>query len=290
MMRMWKQVWKCCVYLYLGLFFLPILAAASAACGSTPTLPAEGLVWPVTGPVTGAWSLDCRTDRGHRGIDIQAGAGRPVAASADGTVSFCGFTPAEGGGMTVTIDHAGGLRTTYLHLDQVSVVPGQSVSQGQSLGQSSGTPLHFGVKSIDPREQYFDPLAYLPATVPPEAPATSPAIDPVTAPIAPATTVTSNAGLAAPVTPAADPFTAESMNPAAQPHTAPAIHATESAWSFDSSGAGRPAYGPYASGRGTLARALDDEAGGLAQVTGDDVVTALKDLQCDRIGSAIESA
>jgi hypothetical protein len=89
-------------------------------------------------------------------------------------VTFVGFTPAEGGGTTISIEHPSGIRTTYIHLDQVRISTGQTVAQGQQLGTSDGSPLHFGIKFATSRKVYFNPLAFLPAPVAPtETPATA---------------------------------------------------------------------------------------------------------------------
>ncbi|GFP20218.1 hypothetical protein HKBW3S03_01719 [Candidatus Hakubella thermalkaliphila] len=101
----------------------------------------------------------------HRGIDIGARKGQVVVASADGTVSFVGRTPA-GGGATISIVHAPGVKTTYLNLEQVKVVQGQKVSQGQEIGRigenkdasSDQIHLHFGI-IINGR--YVDPKLFL---------------------------------------------------------------------------------------------------------------------------------
>lgn len=101
----------------------------------------------------------------HRGIDIGARKGQVVVASADGTVSFVGRTPA-GGGATISIVHARGVKTTYLNLERVKVVQGQKVSQGQEIGRigenkdasSDQTHLHFGM-IINGR--YVDPKLFL---------------------------------------------------------------------------------------------------------------------------------
>ncbi|MBI5870481.1 MAG: peptidoglycan DD-metalloendopeptidase family protein [Actinobacteria bacterium] len=136
-----------------------------------PPLPPGGFLWPASGQVTSGWSLDCRTDRGHRGIDIAVAQGDPILASGSGVVAFAGYTPAEGGGITVCIDHDGGMRTTYLHLAQLRVSQGQVVSNGQQLAVSDGSPLHFGMKVTAGREAYFNPVALLatpePSTVSP---------------------------------------------------------------------------------------------------------------------------
>jgi murein DD-endopeptidase MepM/ murein hydrolase activator NlpD len=153
--------------LLLTVLLVPVSTSAYAACGVDPPLPPEGFAWPVSGTVSNSWSLDCASDKGHRGIDIDVRAGSPVTASASGTVVFSGFTPAEGGGSTISIEHPGGLRTTYLHLTGVAVISGQKVEQGQVLALTDGSQLHFGLKLTDPRELYFNPLVYLslPATI-----------------------------------------------------------------------------------------------------------------------------
>lgn len=97
---------------------------------------------------------------GHQGIDIAAPRGTVVVAAADGTVAWTGELPR---GRFVSISHAGGVRTTYLDLDAISVTQGQRISRGQQLGtlfgtrdlSSSATHLHFDAcmngSPVDPR-------------------------------------------------------------------------------------------------------------------------------------------
>lgn len=92
----------------------------------------------------------------HGGIDIITGYGNstgvPVVASASGTVvsvsrSYRGY------GHMVLIDHGGGLRTRYAHMQSgsITVYVGQKVSMGQQIGRigstgnSTGPHLHFEV-------------------------------------------------------------------------------------------------------------------------------------------------
>lgn len=185
------------------LSFLMVARQAVAACSVDPPSLPENLAWPANGPITTSWTLDCATDRGHRGIDIAGPAGSQIIASAAGTVIFRGYTPAEGGGITVSIEHAGGLRTTYLHLVQAAVTAGQHVDQGQLLALADVTPLHFGLKQAGPREVYFNPLDFLPAPVAEPAPAEevpaqietvdSQALEPIVSPPADPDPVTSSA-------------------------------------------------------------------------------------------------
>jgi murein DD-endopeptidase MepM/ murein hydrolase activator NlpD len=98
---------------------------------------------------------------GHRGVDLAA-TGREVLAAHAGVVSFAGIL---GGRGVVSIDHGGGLRTTYEPL-VVAVRRGQRVSAGDPVGRltDSGSHcapaacLHWG--AIGPAG-YLDPLTLL---------------------------------------------------------------------------------------------------------------------------------
>lgn len=98
---------------------------------------------------------------GHRGIDYAAEPGAGVRAAAAGTVAFAGPV---GGELAVSIDHDGGLRTTYSILADTLVRAGDEVGQGSWIGVAGGSHpgapdgLHFGVKL---RGAYVDPEAWL---------------------------------------------------------------------------------------------------------------------------------
>ncbi|MGP3954742.1 M23 family metallopeptidase [Nonomuraea sp. 3N208] len=98
---------------------------------------------------------------GHRGIDLAAPATTPVLAAGRGTVRFAG--PVAGKGV-VTIDHEGGLRTTYLPV-AASVKRGESVTPGTELGviEAPGdhcpeSCLHWGLLR---ETRYLNPLILL---------------------------------------------------------------------------------------------------------------------------------
>jgi len=142
-----------------GAVWCAILAFVTAG----PALAAGDWTWPVDGPVIRGFDPpDSPFGSGHRGIDIAAPVGTTVRAAAAGTVTFAGPV---GGRLFVTIDHGGGLESTYSFLDALSVRRGDAVSQGQPIARS-GTGhagdlvpnLHFGVKLAD---VYVDPLDYL---------------------------------------------------------------------------------------------------------------------------------
>jgi murein DD-endopeptidase MepM/ murein hydrolase activator NlpD len=95
-------------------------------------------------------------------VDLAGMNGTPVLAAGDGTVVFVGQV---GGRRVVSIDHPGGLRTTYEPV-LASVTTGELVARGQPIGTvEAGHPgctalacLHWGVRrGMD----YLDPLRLL---------------------------------------------------------------------------------------------------------------------------------
>ena len=83
----------------------------------------------------------------HPGTDIAADAGTPVRAAASGRVAFMGLLPSRG--LSVIIDHGLGVFTGYHHLSKTDVTLGQSVMQGEAIGEigstgaSTGPHLHW---------------------------------------------------------------------------------------------------------------------------------------------------
>jgi murein DD-endopeptidase MepM/ murein hydrolase activator NlpD len=114
-----------------------------------------GLTPPVDGPALQAFAPTGRFS-GHWGVDWGVPAGTDVRAAGPGRVTFAGFVA---GNLTVTVDHGGGLRTSYSYLSTVVVERGEHVSESTSLGTSGaghGSPLlHFSVR-LGPT--YVDPL------------------------------------------------------------------------------------------------------------------------------------
>lgn len=99
--------------------------------------------------------------RMHSGIDIPGALGTAIRASADGTVRFAGS--AGGYGRMVEIGHGGGLTTRYAHLSEILVRPGATVVRGETIalmgstGRSTGSHLHFEVRT---NGRPADPLGY----------------------------------------------------------------------------------------------------------------------------------
>jgi len=69
----------------------------------------------------------------HLGTDLDGDVGAPVVATNRGVVALVGdFYYA---GSLVYVDHGLGLMTAYLHLSQILVAPGDTVTRGQMLGR-----------------------------------------------------------------------------------------------------------------------------------------------------------
>jgi hypothetical protein len=107
-------------------------------------LPVQGKITSFFGPRR---SPKRGASRWHKGIDISAPRGTPVAAVAPGLVAFQGRDKAYG--KTIVLDHGDGLITRYAHLDGYTVNKGSRVEAGQTIGtvgrtgRATGCNLHF---------------------------------------------------------------------------------------------------------------------------------------------------
>jgi murein DD-endopeptidase MepM/ murein hydrolase activator NlpD len=144
-------------------------AGASVVAPLAPAVTAvavEGRYdWPLPGRPAVVRGFDPpphRYGRGHRGIDLAGVPGLPVLAAASATVVFAGPVA---GRPVVSIQHRGGLRTTYEPVLAV-VSAGDVVAAGQRIGTlAAGHPgcgmaacLHWGLRRGD---EYLDPLQLL---------------------------------------------------------------------------------------------------------------------------------
>lgn len=124
------------------------LAERNAQLAATPS------IWPTNGDVTSRFGWrNSPWGSGsdwHSGIDIANDYGTPVQATADGYVSFSGWS--GGYGKMVKIDHGNGIETAYAHNDELLVRSGQYVKKGEvisymgSTGASTGTHVHYEVR------------------------------------------------------------------------------------------------------------------------------------------------
>lgn len=114
-------------------------------------------------PITGAYEL-------HNGIDLVNGnPTTPIYASAAGEVVIAGSYP-EWYGNYVVIKHSDGLYTGYAHQSQLRVSVGDTVKQGQQIGNmgttgpSTGPHLHFQFFTNGPwpsQADFIDPREYI---------------------------------------------------------------------------------------------------------------------------------
>ena len=85
----------------------------------------------------------------HSGQDFAGAFSTPIHSTAPGVVSFTGVR--SGYGNTIEIDHGGGFKTRYAHLQAIAVTVGQRVALGQrigamgSTGRSTGPHLHYEI-------------------------------------------------------------------------------------------------------------------------------------------------
>nr|BFE62775.1 hypothetical protein GCM10020063_073010 [Dactylosporangium thailandense] len=149
----------------------PKRAAASSFSAGVAEAPAEtpadGVFQaPLDGPVTVTRGFEPPSDRyaaGHRGVDLAGAPGQTVRSAGEGTVVFAGMV---GGRPVVSVEHPGGVRTTYEPVS-ATVVRGQAVSRGTPLGTlRPGHPncpvtacLHWGLRTDG--SVYLDPMTLL---------------------------------------------------------------------------------------------------------------------------------
>jgi murein DD-endopeptidase MepM/ murein hydrolase activator NlpD len=114
--------------------------------------------WPTAGQITqGYW------DR-HRALDIGAWNGAPVVAADSGYVVAAGWDD-SGYGRIVVIDHGNGFQSLYAHMQVYYVEVGDSVAQGETIGEvgttgnSSGPHLHFEIHNGGAQR---NPFGFLP--------------------------------------------------------------------------------------------------------------------------------
>ncbi|MET8994309.1 M23 family metallopeptidase [Amycolatopsis sp. NPDC004169] len=133
------------------------------AADHSPTTRQPRLSWPLSPvPVITKYfdAPETPFGPGHRGVDLAAVPGQEVLAADAGVVVFAGSV---GGRPVLSVDHDGGLRTTYEPV-VAKVAVGEQVYRGQVLGTVlPGHPgctvaacLHWGVRR---GEEYVDPLA-----------------------------------------------------------------------------------------------------------------------------------
>jgi murein DD-endopeptidase MepM/ murein hydrolase activator NlpD len=131
--------------------------------GTKPVPPRIGTgtyIWPINAVITSQYGT--RWGRLHAGMDFGAARGTDIHATDGGNVTFVGY---DGGyGLTVKVDHGGGMSSMYAHCSSILVNVGDLVFQGQHIaesgntGSSTGPHLHFGIYKFGVSQ---NPLNYL---------------------------------------------------------------------------------------------------------------------------------
>jgi murein DD-endopeptidase MepM/ murein hydrolase activator NlpD len=119
------------------------------------TLPVCGLEPPVPGPVVAPFAPN-GAYAGHWGADLAAPPGSNVRGAGAGTVVFSG---AIAGRLSITVDHGGGVRTSYSYLSSLMIHRGAVVEAGEVIGISGFHGAHPSVHvSLRLGERYVDPV------------------------------------------------------------------------------------------------------------------------------------
>jgi len=152
--------------LLLLLMTLPAGASSSVAAGVTA--PPTRFVLPVPPPPLVLTPFDPPASKygtGHRGVDLAGADGSVVVAAGSGSVVYASQLAGRG---VISIEHSGGLRTTYEPVTAI-VVRGVSVVAGQQIGVlqpghagcAPAVCLHWGARLAD--SVYLDPMSLLTA-------------------------------------------------------------------------------------------------------------------------------
>ena len=126
------------------------------------------MVWPLPySDVYVSSRFKFRWGRQHNGIDTcrwSGTHGADVVSVKKGVIEVAEWGWGGGYGNYVVVNHGDGVLTYYAHLSNITVSVGQSVQQGQVIGQagntgnSFGAHLHFGLRI---NNKWVDPLKYL---------------------------------------------------------------------------------------------------------------------------------
>lgn len=105
------------------------------------------MLWPVPGTtITSGFGYRVhpilKTKKFHRGLDIRVGKGTPLKASFTGTVTYA--STKGGYGKLIELERSDGVRVRYAHLDKISVEKGNTVTEGEVIGETGNTGLSTG--------------------------------------------------------------------------------------------------------------------------------------------------
>lgn len=122
--------------------------------------------WPVDGRVSSSYGYRNHPvheeKKFHTGVDISSPPGSEVKATANGIVSFAGWT--ENSGIVVVAEHGHGFSTAYAHNRKALVRVGQRIARGDVIAQSGSTGVSTGPHvhyEIWRNGRHTDPVGYL---------------------------------------------------------------------------------------------------------------------------------
>lgn len=120
-------------------------------------MPYEGRISSYFGyrQLGGAWEY-------HGALDIAGDTGDTIVAAKSGVVTYAGYMGTYG--ILVRIDHGNGFETYYAHMSRATVSVGDTVKQGDKIGEigmtgnTNGPHVHFEIRI---NNQKYDPLLYI---------------------------------------------------------------------------------------------------------------------------------
>jgi len=122
--------------------------------------------WPAAGTLSSPYGYRNHPvheeKRFHTGVDISVPSGSDVKATANGIVSFAGWT--ENSGIVVVAEHGHGFSTAYAHNRKALVRVGQRIARGEviamsgSTGVSTGPHVHYEIWRDG---RHTDPVGFL---------------------------------------------------------------------------------------------------------------------------------
>jgi lipoprotein NlpD len=134
-----------------------------AADNGSKTRVVEGIswTWPAQGKLLGEFS----ETGNNKGVDIGGEAGQPVLAASGGKVVYSG-SGLRGYGKLIIIRHSETYLSAYAHNREILVKEGETVSQGQKIGEMGDTDsdqvkLHFEIREGG---KPVDPMRFLPTS------------------------------------------------------------------------------------------------------------------------------
>lgn len=130
-------------------------------------LPPRNMVMPVSGRISSRFATSRMHPildifRAHRGVDLAAPHGTRIVAPAAGRVRYVGWR--VGYGLTVELEHSGGVVTRLAHCARALVKVGERVEMGTPIatvgatGVATGPHVHFEVLT---RGRSVDPIQFL---------------------------------------------------------------------------------------------------------------------------------